>query len=200
MLTILDYGGGNLKSVVNMLDSFGVSYTLSDKPEDIKKADQLIFPGQGHFGQVMESLKIKDLIEPLRQSLLKGIPFLGICVGLQVLFDSSEEAPGVKGLGILKGNIIRFREGKIPQVGWNKINVKNNSSVLKNDFYYFVNSYYAVCSDPDVVLATAQYHITFTAAVQKGNIMATQFHPEKSGQTGYDTIKRWLDSQGEKNC
>lgn len=112
MLTVLDYGGGNLKSVINMLDSFGLPYGVTDKAEDVIRADRLIFPGQGHFGQVMEALKFKGLAEPLRQTILSGVPFLGICVGLQVLFDSSEEAPGVNGLGLLKGKNIRFTRGK----------------------------------------------------------------------------------------
>ncbi len=193
MLTILDYGGGNLKSVVNMLDSFGLPYRVTDKAEDIINADRLIFPGQGHFGQVMEALKFKGLAEPLRRTISSGVPFLGICVGLQVLFDSSEEAPGVNGLGILRGKNIRFTQGKIPQIGWNKINTTKANTFLNEDFYYFVNSYHVVCDDPAVVSATAEYHIPFTAAVQIENITATQFHPEKSGQTGHETIRRWIE-------
>ena len=192
MLTVLDYGGGNLKSVVNMLDSFGLTYAVSDKAADVLKAEKLIFPGQGHFGQVMESLKRKSLAEPLRQTILKGIPFLGICVGLQVLFEASEEAPGVKGLSLLKGKNIRFTQGKIPQIGWNKIQTTTANTFLNDDFYYFVNSYHAVCEDQNVVSAWADYYIPFTAAVQVKNITATQFHPEKSGQAGYDTIQRWI--------
>lgn len=200
MLTILDYGGGNLKSVVNMLDSFGLPYRVTDKAEDVAEADRLVFPGQGHFGQVMESLKFKGLAEPLRQTILKGVPFLGICVGLQVLFDESEEAPDVKGLGILKGKNVRFTQGKIPQIGWNKIKTTKANTFLNEDFYYFVNSYHAVCADPAIVSATAEYHVPFTAAVQTGNITATQFHPEKSGLTGRETIRKWIEGQGEKTC
>ena len=192
MLTVLDYGGGNLKSVVNMLDSFGLTYTVSDKAVDVLKAEKLIFPGQGHFGQVMEALTSESLAEPLRQTILKGIPFLGICVGLQVLFEASEEAPGVKGLSLLKGKNIRFTQGKIPQIGWNKIQTTTANTFLNDDFYYFVNSYHAVCEDQNVVSAWADYYIPFTAAVQVKNITATQFHPEKSGQAGYDTIQRWI--------
>ena len=193
MLTVLDYGGGNLKSVVNMLDSFGLPYGVTDKAEDVINADRLIFPGQGHFGQVMEALKFKGLAEPLRRAISSGVPFLGICVGLQALFDSSEEAPGVNGLGILKGKNIRFTRGKIPQIGWNKIKTTKANTFLSQDFYYFVNSYHVVCDDPAVVSATAEYYIPFTAAVQAGNITATQFHPEKSGRTGQETIRRWVE-------
>lgn len=201
MLAVLDYGGGNLKSVVNRLKAIGVSYAVTDKAEDIERADKIVFPGQGHFGQVMQSLMFKGLAEPLIVRIRQGIPFLGICVGLQVLFDESEEAPGIKGLGLLKGKIVRFIQGKIPQIGWNKINLTPANSFLREDYFYFVNSYYAVCDDPAIVSATAEYHIPFTAAVQTGNIAATQFHPEKSGQAGYDALVRWLAEQKEaRSC
>ena len=192
MLAVLDYGGGNLKSIVNRLESFGTAYAVTDKAEDIARADKLIFPGQGHFGQVMQALTFKGLAEPLINSIKNGTPFLGICVGLQVLFDSSEEAPGTRGLGLLKGKIIRFTQGKIPQIGWNKIETTSANSFLQDDYFYFVNSFYAVCEDSSVVSATADYHIPFTAAVETGNIAATQFHPEKSGQAGYDALARWV--------
>lgn len=196
MLTVLDYGGGNLKSVINMLESFGLPYLLTDKAEDVVSADKLIFPGQGHFGQVMEALKFKGLAEPLKQCIAKGVPFLGICVGLQVLFDSSEEAPGVQGLGVFKGKNIRFTQGKVPQIGWNKIHTTKANTVLSEDYYYFVNSYHVVPENDTIVSATADYHIPFTAAVQSDNVTATQFHPEKSGLTGHNTIRRWITSFG----
>ena len=192
MLVVLDYGGGNLKSIVNRLEAFGVPYNVTDKAQDIANADKLIFPGQGHFGQVMQALTFKGLAEPLIARIKQGIPFLGICVGLQVLFDSSEEAPGVRGLGLLKGRIVRFTQGKIPQIGWNKISVTAANTFLREEYFYFVNSYYAVCDDASVISATADYHIPFTAAVETGNIAATQFHPEKSGQAGYDALQRWV--------
>ena len=192
MLAVLDYGGGNLKSIVNRLESFGVVHIVTDKAEDILCADKIIFPGQGHFGQVMQALTFKGLAEPLITRVKQGAPFLGICVGLQVLFDESQEAPGVRGLGLLKGKIVRFTQGKIPQIGWNKIAVTGANSFLQEDYFYFVNSYHAVCDDPSVVSATAEYHIPFTAAVETGNIAATQFHPEKSGQAGYDALLRWI--------
>ena len=192
MLAVLDYGGGNLKSIVNRLEAFGVDYTVTDKAEDLLRAGRIIFPGQGHFGQVMQALTFKGLAEPLIARVKQGVPFLGICVGLQVLFEKSEEAPEVRGLGLLKGKVIRFTQGKIPQIGWNKINVTAANTFLQEDYFYFVNSYHAVCDDPSVVSATAEYHIPFTAAVETGNIAATQFHPEKSGQAGYDALQRWI--------
>lgn len=192
MLTVLDYGGGNLKSVVNLLESFGVPFVLTDKVEKIEQADKLLFPGQGHFGQVMESLNQKGLVAPLKTVIEKGVPFFGICVGLQVLFDSSEEAPTAQGLGIFKGKGVRFQTGKVPQIGWNKIQTTAANTFLSDDFYYFVNSYHVVPADSSIVSAVADYHVPFTAAVQYKNITATQFHPEKSGQVGRDTLKRWV--------
>jgi len=194
MLMVLDYGGGNLKSVVNLLESFAVPFVLTDKAEKIEQADKLLFPGHGHFGQVMESLNQKGLIAPLKTVIEKGVPFFGICVGLQVLFDSSEEAPNAQGLGIFKGKAVRFQTGKVPQIGWNKIQTTAANTFLSDDFYYFVNSYHVVPADSSIVSAVADYHIPFTAAVQHKNITATQFHPEKSGQVGGDTLKRWVFS------
>lgn len=198
MLTVLDYGGGNLKSIVNALNALDVEFRMTDKAEDVLNAERLIFPGQGHFGQVMESLKFRGLAEPLRRRLNEGMPFLGICVGLQVLFETSEEAPESKGLGIFKGKNVRFTEGKIPQIGWNKIKTTEANSVLDDDFFYFVNSFYAVPEDASVVSAVAEYHRPFTAAVQKNNIAATQFHPEKSGAAGQEAIRRWVQIESEK--
>lgn len=192
MLTVLDYGGGNLKSVVNLLESFNVPFVLTDKAEQIEQSEKLLFPGQGHFGQVMESLNQKGLTSALKAAVAKGVPFFGICVGLQVLFDSSEEAPNVAGLGVFKGKCVRFQTGKVPQIGWNKIQTTAANTFLSDDFYYFVNSYHVVLSDSSIVSAVADYHIPFTAAVQCKNVIATQFHPEKSGQTGRDTLKRWV--------
>ena len=196
MLAVLDYGGGNLKSITNRLDALETDYTVTGKAEDILRADGIVFPGQGHFGQVMGALTFKGLAEPLISRVRQGVPFLGICVGLQVLFDGSEEAPDVRGLGLLKGKIVRFTQGKVPQIGWNKINTTGANTFLRDDYFYFVNSYHAVCDDPAVVSATADYHVSFTAAVEAGNIAATQFHPEKSGQAGYDALQRWITKRG----
>lgn len=181
-----------MKSVVNLLESFGVPFVLTDSAEKIEQADKLLFPGQGHFGQVMESLNRKGLVAPLKAVIEKGVPFFGICVGLQVLFDSSEEAPNARGLGIFKGTGVRFQTGKVPQIGWNKIQTTAANTFLSDDFYYFVNSYHVVPADSSIVSAVADYHVPFTAAVQYKNIAATQFHPEKSGQVGRDTLKRWV--------
>ncbi len=196
MITVLDYGGGNLKSIVNALNALGVEFRMTDEAEDVLNAERLIFPGQGHFGQVMDALKFRGLAEPLRSKLNEGMPFLGICVGLQVLFEASEEAPGIEGLSIFKGRNVRFTEGKIPQIGWNKIKTTEADSVLKDDYFYFVNSFHAVPEDASIVSAIAEYGRPFTAAVQRNNIAATQFHPEKSGAAGQEVLRRWVESFG----
>ena len=196
MITVLDYGGGNLKSIVNALNALGVEFRMTDEAEDVLNAERLIFPGQGHFGQVMDALKFRGLAEPLRRKLNEGMPFLGICVGLQVLFEASEEAPGIEGLSIFKGRNVRFTEGKIPQIGWNKIKTTEADSVLKGDYFYFVNSFHAVPEDASIVSAIAEYGRPFTAAVQRNNIAATQFHPEKSGAAGQEVLRRWVESFG----
>ena len=192
MLTVLNYGGGNLKSVTNMLDAAGFQCRVTDSPLELSEASKIIFPGQGHFGQAMESLKTKGLAEALVKKLKEGTPFLGICIGLQVLFESSEEAPNVQGLGVFKGRVVRFTEGKIPQIGWNKIKTTASNSLLKDDFYYFVNSFYAKPADEKIISSTAEYHRQFAASVERDNIIATQFHLEKSGRSGQNLIETFI--------
>ncbi|MCQ2966238.1 MAG: imidazole glycerol phosphate synthase subunit HisH [Alphaproteobacteria bacterium] len=195
MITVLNYGGGNLKSVENVLNKINAPFKTTDKASDIEQAEAILFPGQGHFGQVMANLTEKKLDIALKTALNKGIPFLGICVGLQVLFDSSDEAPGIAGLSIFKGTCHKFTTGKIPQIGWNKITTTKSNSFLTDDFYYFVNSFHVVPEHPEIVSATANYHVDFTASVQHKNIFATQFHLEKSGQIGQDVILKWMNQK-----
>ena len=194
MICIINYGGGNLKIVENILKTLSHNYIISNKQNDILSAEKIIFPGQGHFGQSMEAIREFELDKTIIKALDKQIPFLGICVGLQVLFENSEEAPDTKGLGILKGSIVKYQKGKIPQIGWNKIKTTNNNSILFDDYYYFVNSYYAIPKDKDIISSTADYNIEFCSSIEKENLYATQFHPEKSGNTGVETIKRWLNA------
>jgi len=191
-LTVLDYGAGNLKSIANMLDSLSLPYEITDNKENIKNSERLIFPGVGNFGQVMASLNSKDLTESLISTVKSGVPFLGICLGLQVLFEESEEAPNVKGLGIFKGKVIKFTQGKVPQIGWNQLIPTENNSILTPDYVYFVNSFYADPQDKSIISAYSNYYIDYTAAVEHENITAFQFHPEKSGKIGYDFISKWI--------
>lgn len=192
-LTVLDYGAGNLKSDTNMLEALGYPYIITDKIEDVLNAERIIFPGQGHFGQAMESLNSKGLTEPLIKVINSGIPFMGICVGHQLLFEESEEAPGCRGLGIFRGKVVKFTQGKIPQIGWNKLEVTPNNTILTSDYVYFVNSYYAFPYDTNIISAYSNYYIDFTASVEYKNIVGMQFHPEKSGEVGYSAIKKWLN-------
>src|SRR5574344_2934787 len=147
MITIIDYEAGNLKSVSNMLDFLGCEFKISSDAKEIENAEKLIFPGQGNFEQAMKNLTRKNLVEPIKNAIAKDTKFLGICLGLQLLFEKSEEAPNVNGLSIIKGEVKKFRQGKIPQIGWNQIKTTDNNSFLKNDYYYFVNSYYVVPQD-----------------------------------------------------
>lgn len=191
-VTILDYGAGNLKSMTNILDVLGASYNVTDKKEDIISSTRIIFPGVGHFGQFMDTLNSKNLVESLIYTIKSGIPFLGICIGLQVLFEESEEAPDCKGLGIFQGKVIRFKQGKVPHIGWNKLAPTLNNSILTDDYVYFVNSYYAAPENKDIISAYANYYTDFTASIEYKNITAFQFHPERSGEAGYGYLKKWL--------
>jgi imidazole glycerol phosphate synthase glutamine amidotransferase subunit len=190
MIVIIDYGAGNLVSVKNALDYLGVASKITSNAEDIEKAERIILPGVGSFGFMMESLRKLKLEEPLKKALLKGKPYLGICLGLQALFEESVESPCIAGLNIFKGKVVKFKQGKIPQIGWN--NIKPRKSLFKAGFVYFVNSYYPVPKDKEIIATTTDYFGDFVSAVQKDNITAMQFLPEKSGEFGLNLIRRWL--------
>ena len=191
MIVIIDYGAGNLQSVKNALDYFDVESRITSKAVDILKADRVIFPGDGSFGYVMENLKKKNLIEAIKKFAASGKPFLGICLGLQALFEESEESSGIKGLGIFKGKVVKFRKGKVPQIGWNKI-IPAKKGLFKEGYAYFVNSYYVVPENKSITAAATDYYGEFVSAVQFKNITAMQFHPEKSGDFGMHLLRRWL--------
>lgn len=190
---IIDYGAGNVKSLGNMFSHLGVEYEITSDREKILKASKIIFPGQGHFEQAMQKLHRKSLSEDIKEVISNGVSFLGICVGFQALFESSEEAPDVEGLGIFKGSVKKFPVGKTPQIGWNKISVMPCNTCLEDDYYYFVNSYYVDPPDKNIVSSYANYHIDFCASIEYKNVTAVQFHPEKSSGAGIEFFKRWLD-------
>lgn len=192
MITIIDYEAGNLKSISNMLDFLGEKYQISSDPKEIENASKIIFPGQGHFAQSMMNLENKNLVEPIKNAIANNAKFLGICLGLQVLFEKSEEAPGVAGLGIIEGEVKKFTQGKIPQIGWNQIETTQNNSYLDNDYFYFVNSYYVVPKDENVISSICNYHIDFAASIEHKNLTAVQFHPEKSSEAGIKFFKNWV--------
>ena len=195
MIAIIDYGAGNLKSVKNALDYLKADSTITDRADDISKADRLILPGDGSFGYMMENLERKFLIAPIKNFIRSGKPFLGICLGLQGLFEESEESPGVKGLSIFKGKVVKFKKGKVPQIGWNNIICKKNVStrnIFFDSYMYFVNSYYVVPEDSSIVATMTEYNGNFVSSIQSNNVTAMQFHPEKSGNAGIELLKRWL--------
>ncbi|MBQ2644481.1 imidazole glycerol phosphate synthase subunit HisH [bacterium] len=196
MIVITDYGAGNLKSIANILDMLNAEYKISSEQEDILSASAIIFPGQGHFGQAVNKLNEIGLKNTIIEAVnIKKIKFLGICLGLQILFEKSEEAPEVKGLSILKGEVKKFTCNKIPQIGWNNITVTGNNTYLSNDYYYFVNSFYVIPDDNTIISSKCNYSgIDFCSSIQKNNITAVQFHPEKSSEAGIKFFQKWLES------
>ena len=204
MIAIIDYGAGNLQSVKKALDYLGEPNLITAKSSGIEAADALILPGVGSFGDAMQSLTDSGLLETVRAAALSDTPFLGICLGLQLLFPESEESKGVKGLGVLPGKIIKFPGDmglKIPQIGWNSINIREGcklyAGVPQNAYVYFVHSYYLQAADPEVVAATAEYGVTFHASVadEAHRLYATQFHPEKSGAVGLRILRNFAAMQ-----
>ncbi|TET33698.1 MAG: imidazole glycerol phosphate synthase subunit HisH [Planctomycetota bacterium] len=184
--------GGNIGSITRCFKRLGVEYSLVESGDELSGENPLALPGVGSFGALMNNLDGAGITEKLVGLVKSGVPLLGICVGLQVLFETSEESPETPGLGIIKGGVVRFREGKIPQIGWNRIEPKAGSG-FESGYVYFVNSYYAAPQDDEVTLYHADYHGQFCAAVKSENILAFQFHPEKSGEFGHGLIRRWLD-------
>ena len=204
MIAIIDYGAGNLQSVKKALDYLGEPNLITAKSSEIEAADALILPGVGSFGDAMQSLTDSGLLETVRAAALSDTPFLGICLGLQLLFPESGESKGVKGLGVLPGKIIKFPGDmglKIPQIGWNSINIREGcklyAGVPQNAYVYFVHSYYLQAADPEVVAAKAEYGVTFHASVadEAHRLYATQFHPEKSGAVGLRILRNFAAMQ-----
>ena len=191
MIVIIDYGTGNLASVKNALNSIGAESKISSDPAEILAAERIIFPGVGSFGAMVKCLEQKGLGNAIQNAIAKQTPFLGICLGLQALFEQSEESPNAKGLGIFKGKVARFQKGKVPQVGWNKIQPAK-SGLFEPDWFYFVNSYYAMPQDQSIISAQTDYFGEFASAIQCKNVVAVQFHPEKSGKAGLRFLDRWL--------
>ncbi|NOX71683.1 MAG: imidazole glycerol phosphate synthase subunit HisH [Candidatus Micrarchaeota archaeon] len=194
MIAIIDYGAGNPGSVRKAFEFLGEKCVVTSSPEDVIKADRIIFPGVGSFGEAIKTLRKKGLDEVIKNAVGNGTPFLGICLGLQLLFEESEESPGVKGLCLLEGRCVRFREGKVPEIGWNEVKpVREGSEILgSGGFAYFVNSFYVAPADEEIKAGVTEYGIEFTSAVKKGNVFAVQFHPEKSGKYGLEVLRRWL--------
>ncbi len=198
MISIIDYGMGNLSSVYKALKHLNADVTITDKVSEIRKSRAVILPGVGHFGDGMKNLKESGMVAAVQESIAADKPFLGICLGMQLLMEESEEAPGIEGLGIFKGKVVRFKKSslKVPHMGWNDITMKKRNSCLKGikdgTFFYFVHSYYVSPDDAEISVATCNYGVDFAACLGKGNIFATQFHPEKSQDAGLQILKNWI--------
>lgn len=197
MIAIFDYGAGNLRSVQNTLEAIGASYTLVRDAAGLEQASKIILPGVGHFGQMMRALDSLGVRGALRQRIASGVPFLGICLGLQALFERSAEAPDAEGLGIFPGSVERFPSGvRCPHMGWNTVARVKRSRLLagfdREPHMYFAHSYYVpVCPE---TAGVATYALPYTAVLEAGNIYGVQFHPEKSGPAGLQVVRRFVES------
>lgn len=200
MIAIIDYDAGNIKSVEKALEKLGADVVITKDADVILNADKVILPGVGAFGDAMNNLRKYKLDEVIYQVVKKGIPFLGICLGLQLLFERSDETPGVQGLGILKGEILRIPEKdqlKIPHMGWNSLHLQNGGRLFKGlseqSYVYFVHSYYLKAEEEGIVKATTDYSVNIHASVEKDNVFACQFHPEKSSDVGLQILKNFVE-------
>ena len=200
MISILDYGAGNLRSVQNTLGEIGAEYELVRDAAGLSRATKIVLPGVGHFGQMMRALDQMQVREALLERISASVPFLGICLGLQALFESSEEAPGERGLGLFPGEIQRFpATARVPHMGWNEIEPgsfnRPGAKLLKNlaphPYLYFAHSYYAPLND--ATAATCQYNVCYTAVLETKNVFGVQFHPEKSGPIGLKVVRNFVE-------
>jgi glutamine amidotransferase len=196
VIGILDYGAGNLRSVQNALEEIGCEYSLVRDAAGLRNASKILLPGVGHFGQMMRALDALEVRDGLIDSIAAGVPFLGICLGLQALFDASEEAPEVRGLGIFEGIVRRFpAHARVPHMGWNELELRGQSKLLRGadarPFVYFAHSYYA--PEGDYASAVCAYEVPYTAALEVGNVYGVQFHPEKSGAVGLAIVRNFVE-------
>lgn len=199
MVAIIDYDAGNIKSVEKALHYLGEEAVITRDRDTILGADRVILPGVGAFGDAMEKLRTYELDKVIQEVVAQNTPFLGICLGLQLLFESSEESEGVEGLGILKGKVVRLPEEsdlKIPHIGWNSLKYPNPgrlfTGIAEDSYVYFVHSYYLQAKDPSIVTATTEYGTLIHSSVEQGNVFACQFHPEKSSEVGMQILKNFL--------
>ncbi len=196
MIAIVDYGMGNLRSVQKGFESVGYKAVVTDRAKDLADADAVVLPGVGGFGPAIQKLEKTGLANAIRNEITEDKPYLGICLGLQLLFEESEERGIHKGLGILPGRVVRFRQGiTVPHMGWNQIQIQKSIPILEgipdNAYFYFVHSYYVVPADPEVIATTTDYDLEFTSMVARGNLFASQFHPEKSQSLGLRILRNF---------
>ena len=196
MIAVFDYGAGNLRSVENTLAELGSEYTLVRDSDGLRAASKIILPGVGHFGQMMRALDALAVRQTFLERIRAGVPFLGICLGLQALFEASEEAPEARGLGLYEGVVRRFPLGaRVPHMGWNELDVRRDSRLLRGldarPFVYFAHSYYV--PENARAAATCTYEVPYTAALEAGNVFGVQFHPEKSGPVGLKIVRNFAE-------
>jgi imidazole glycerol phosphate synthase glutamine amidotransferase subunit len=204
LIGVIDYGAGNLGSVMNALNRLSVPARFASGPEELTPSsspfEKIIFPGDGHFASAMESLEKSGYSQAIKEWIKADKPFLGICIGLQLLFETSEEAKfannDIKGLSIIPGTVRRFPGRKVPQIGWNKTSARPQSKIFRglseDSFFYYIHSYYADPADKDICAAEAEYYVRYCCAIERGALAAVQFHPEKSGETGLALLSNWI--------
>jgi imidazole glycerol phosphate synthase glutamine amidotransferase subunit len=195
MIAVIDYQAGNLRSIQKALAFVGADHRIVDRPEGLGAVDRVLLPGVGNFGAAMDYLDRSGLTAAIRDWLKADRPFLGICLGMQMLFETSEEDPGRAGLGFFSGPCRQFRSGKIPQIGWNNVHPVKESGLLKGSagdtYYYFLHSFYAVPDDRSIVSGITDYGLEYPSVVEQGRVCGVQFHPEKSGDQGIELMRKW---------
>ncbi len=201
MIGVIDYGAGNLGSVMNALKRLSVPARFAEGPQELSLSsspfEKIIFPGDGHFAAAMTSINNSGYAQAIKEWIKADKPFLGICIGLQLLFETSEEAPNTQGLSVISGTVRRFPGRKVPQIGWNQTTARSGSllfrNINENSFFYYIHSYYADPSDDSVSAAQTEYYVRYCCAVERGALAAVQFHPEKSGAAGIALLKNWAE-------
>lgn len=196
MIAIIDYGAGNLRSVKKAFDYLQVESQIISSPDQLAAAEKIVLPGVGAFGAAVQKLHESGFYSAIRDWLLANQPFLGICLGMQLLLETSQESPGVRGLSILEGENLRFDATKVPQIGWNQVQFQRESRLFAGipdgSFFYFLHGYYLSPRENKIIIATTDYGIEYPSTIEKGNIAAVQFHPEKSGEVGLKLLKNWI--------
>lgn len=197
MIGIIDYGAGNLLSVKKALDYIGAECIFIASNQDFEGVDRLVLPGVGAFGAALNRLKSGGFYEFIKEWLRNDQPFLGICLGLQLLFEVSQESEGIEGFGLFKGRVPRFQHRKVPQIGWNRVkqvrDIELFDGIKDGSFFYFLHGYYVEPENTNIIAGITEYGVSYTSVVQKGNITAIQFHPEKSGENGIRMLKNWVN-------
>lgn len=197
MIAIVDYGAGNLRSVKKAFDFLGFESQFVTAPTEISGAERLVLPGVGAFGAAMDKLTERGLVGSIHRWVEEDKPFLGICLGMQLLFETSSESPGVRGLSLFKGVCKRFEHDKVPQIGWNQISMTQRSNLFKGiddgSYFYFLHGYYIAPAEADIILAETDYALRYPSVVGRGRTYAVQFHPEKSGDKGLQLLKNWVE-------